>query len=563
MDAKALKVSERVRAFLASPATPVTPWSRSELLACAEQAGGLSRCHVDTEAAIFELTGRRGMPVVGEYIFGLVESRRAGHAAVDASTRARWSLIGHHPTRGPLYLGPRGKLMSPMCSAADSISVLLERLAAEFVPRRPLYGLRVYKGRAGEVASALRVPRNKGASDSLTKCWADDRWFITEHVLFARRQQDVRRLLEVCNERGLGVIVLPLSTTTRIEIERCDGSAPEDTVPPRAAYTFQGAATLTIWHDDEHDTYHQAIRYGEHLVEHDALATSHRLSRRWHRAEGFLTDRVSPRALDFCASHRMLWLPSLRRGARELARLLSGRDIPAWQSLLDLEERFAGLLMENPLDYPEREWAPDQPVIFLAPAALLESAKTKDKCAGSSSASMDGPRRGDLRIRWQGLDLHWVGLLEHWRALFMDEEGRIYEYSWHDAELVPMADNACALLERLAAEWKMNRDTDAIGGLLLPPELGTSIARKMRLHRVDEASTFIYTYYCGDGLWIRVREGWGERPGSTRIRAERAADMIKLAGALVTEHPGLVLRADSADLVEALAREGITAAQRG
>lgn len=427
---------------------------------------------VDAAELLVRLSGGRGLPRVDAYDFGVLadfavsppRQRSAAPCLVVARHRSGREVI-MRSDNGAIYEGEERR--------GASLRIFLERLAAEIYPRRAEVGFAIHPRLhdARRIANKLRITQNDAASSPYDECWADERWFVTQTRVAARRFEDVD-------------LILDAALACDAEIGLHDGRAEallveaDQPVVERARYHRRaGIAELSIRTTSD-QRIEQSLHYGEVGTEWSEWGDGELLVQRKRP----MTELFSPvpELQEYLHARRLQRLPQLQRSDVDLERVY-GVDI--WPVLRALERDYGGLIAEDALG----AWASFHVEPLVAPGYVAETVKPEERVRTA-----------------HGEPVYEVGTVKLDRRLCVDEKGRFYITYPSGYDLEAGGDDLESTFLRLALDWKYERwRTDACLGGFLAPQDAARLIEALRGTIDHKLDTFGHAYYQGAGFVLR------------------------------------------------------------
>lgn len=430
---------------------------------------------VEAAELLLQLTSGRGLPVLGDYDFGVL-------ADFDCSPRQRRSdlpglVIARHASGRPVVLASRdgavyvGRFEQRL---GASLRIFLERLAAERFPAPAVYGFRIHnrsRDDARKLANKIRVVENFAASSEHDHCWSDERWFVVQDRIAARSFDDLPTLLAAAEATG-------------VEIGLHDGRADAllvevyQPVPEEPQYHMKtGIGELSICATADRRI-EQALHYGDIGTEWAEWSEGELLVQRKRPIVELF--KPNPDLQEYLDARRIQRVDCFRRTEEHLRRLY-GADL--WPVLASLERDYGGLIAEDDLTY----WALFHIKPLVAPGFMAETAPERE-------------RVGSI----QGEQVHRVGTVRLDHQLCVDARGRFYITDDMRYDIEAGGDDLESTLLRLALDWKYERwRTDACLGGFLDPQDAARWIGELRGAIERKLDTFGHAYYEGQGFVLR------------------------------------------------------------
>jgi hypothetical protein len=476
------------------------------------------------EAALFEATGGRGLPVLAGFVFG---HRRAAEMSVVPS--ALGEPIAFHPRRATLYLAPSGAVAASGPRArtvAPDACALLERLViTERTSRR---GLRL--ALVGEHGAAIAAAIGCAPSPVLADFWlSGDEGALIEHWagrtwIACVRRADAERCLASAQERGLAA--------------RLDDDDPE---PAGATLLAEAASAGPPLYQGKDGALRVAAGAGEQLlqtrasrgavVEASLSAPGRVLAARPSLPPG------SARLAGYLARRHAAQIEALR-SAPSLARWLDAKGERGWEAVVAVEETFGGVVSAG-------EWDGAGAVVF-GPWLMVErreEMRAAYRC--HSDAAPDNHETLPLVVLG-GTRMFHVGLLSPDLDLCADVSGAVFSWEQDFERLRPMACSASVLLERLALVDEMREGWGKGAALVLGADLASELAGSLGAARVPEASDAVAEHHVGERAWVRRTSDAGA--ARTLVTVPTLGELVQVARDVRARHPDVILDVEASAL---------------
>lgn len=501
-------------------------------------------------SALFEATGRRGLPVVCGYVFGEPPAPAdtgappPDHEGPDGTRHVLFASAAHRPFWAPppaspprftqvtpfgaaLYVGAEGSIsdLSGDLVGCDPWA-FIERLAllagGEWLPVRAILPDRLPVVSHG-MLGLTKVPE---ASDAWFSAWTGPGLVLPswEQACF-RSFEAVLRFLAAC---AAGRANVTFEATAGLDVEASE-PAPAGDLPARSPHAVQGIG-CRLW----------TIRVPDGPLEQSEVRGDVRIARQELAASGSrlwqtplpepLLERLSPRCREYLAAHAARLDPVLRLSFEQLARELEARGLPFEDGWFDFEEELGGL-----------EWDQSTSTVGLVlGAGLFFAAGPDDPLWGR-----DGIGDQDIEVvaaEWPvvssgGERLLMAGAAGHpQERLFVDGRGALWRGDPRGGAPRRVASCGRALLEKEAALWDARRRTGR-GAAAEIPSFDPGLPEALGLPLVEEASDELSSVYGGEDLWIWQFPAGSTSPGATRILG-RTTERVAAAVARLTGREG-------------------------
>lgn len=451
---------------------------------------------------LLSVSGGRGLPVLGEYDFGALQS-------LDCSVRRhRWDppdvVLARHASGRRLLLGRDGSVYAEKVNRplARSLIVFLERIAAELLPSPARYAFSIHvrdEHDARKLAKKLRVDELQEASTDHDPCWSDERWFIVRDRVAARSFSELGALLTAAGAAGVEIGL----HDGRAEAMLVEGFQP---VPEAAQYRITGGIAEISIRLVPGERIEQALHYGPEGTEWAEWESGELLvQRRTPTLEGFAD--LDPALQEYLFARRAQRLPRFQRTAEQLRACLGAR---AWESLIALERDHGGLITEDDLTV----WNLFHVAPLVAPGYLAETTPAAQRITAV-----------------RGEPVCQVGLVEPNLWLCTDSAGRFYTTGLHDHDLQAAGDGIESSLLKLALDEKLRRRrTEASLGAFLERETAERLVAALGHAATQTLDTFGHRYLTGAGFDLRQRKaalGQSERWHLVADSVKRFLDVMR------------------------------------
>ena len=464
---------------------------------------------------LLAVSGGRGLPVLGEYDFGPLQSFDCG------IRRHRWDkpdvVIGRHTSGrrvvlgrdGSVYLGKHERLL------AKSLIAFLERIAAELSPTPARYAFSIHvrhKDDARKLARRLRVDESPAASTEHDPCWSDERWMITADRAAARRFDLLPDLLAAASAAGVEIGV----HDGRAEAMLVEGLQPVPEAPQYRISTGLAAISIRLLPGERVE---QALHYGEAGTEWAEWEAGEILvQRRTPSVEGF----AHPAVQAYLFARRAQRLPHLQRSEAELRAALGDR---ATEPVMALEREHGGLCTEDDFSV----WNLFHVTPLVAPGLLAETLPAAERITAI---------RGEPVVQ--------VGEVGPRLWLCVDRAGRFYTTGLHDFDLEAGGDDLESALRKLALdEEHRRRRTDASIGVFLEGPDAERLSAALGPAATCALDTFGHRYLTGAGFDLRHRKAALGQPARWHLVADSARGLSDLLRRIVDPRRPLRARHDS------------------
>jgi hypothetical protein len=525
-----MDLSDRARGLLRAAACP-TPWSLDISLPGADPAS-LAALRA-LEAGLFEVTGRRGLPVVGNVAFGHNAAFDPNEPlVVEGPDDVPMARAGRCASRGAFYVGPNHERIRPSegVFAASAIAEI-ERLV--LLAERAWYPVRALVAGAGEpVAAALDVPWVVEASDDACFSWASSVFLIFEHTetvsVRAATLESLMKALAACNKAGLRVELMS-------DAEPVAASAGPLFSGGSVAYRSATGLGRSIRVDPETDTIAELVGPESAPFSERRFIGGRPSVRRLGDGLSTLGGVLSPRAIAQLTGKGAVRDFSRTCSPERLKLSLLSRGLSAPEPVLAVEEQFGGLLIpsaQSPLpDLLLGTWQ----LMQLPPAAL------KNLRAVEAGEPFENGGRFP-QGRYAGGALTLVGLELHEEQLLCDEDGVVLR-------LIPFIDffevesaSVKGFLEQRALRWEVSQDIQETAELCVGADIGHRLSGRLQLSRVEEASDALVTHYRGRDHWVWRRAAYRPSIAATFAVTRTAAQMVEVAQMAQELSPGASMR---------------------
>ncbi|WP_437760528.1 hypothetical protein [Sorangium sp. So ce1389] len=502
-----IQLSEETAAYLRHVAT-VTAWTPDEAPTAVPQSVRA------LEAALYEATGRRGLPVLAGWVLG--------HAAASALlTRPPPGrdrvLIAEHPQRYAIFLDQKGRALSsghPPQELADDPAALVERLVALDSWADPAFCL-VARGRWGKALgrelgiSSVGRAMGQGLWVAPGRALIEEQW--SETTIACASADDVARCARFAARKDIALRFAASHAELAPLSDAADGSAVLETVYAREEH----GGTWQIDARSAGAGFVQRLeRYGDVIDRRDIAP------RRVTLASALVPGGASPRLARY-AVRALLGRAASLTSTEGLSRHLAEGGHRGWDVLLHIEEHLGGLVQEPP-------W-PGPPRMRFGPWLTLKLEEELDVEGRGDSPDAEASPRDFPFLRWGEHELCLVGTLEQDQDLSVDAGGFVYQGDREIAHLRCLAQSALGMLEKTALVDERLSGWGRLAALVVDRDLGAEFAEQASAARVDEASDAVSAHHVGALSWIYRQPEIGPNRAETRIVAKTLEELVRLA----------------------------------
>ncbi|AGP35910.1 hypothetical protein [Sorangium cellulosum] len=508
MAARMIQLSEQTSAHLLHVPT-VTAWAPDAARAALPEVAR------SLEAALYEATGRRGIPVLAGWVLG--------HAAAsglmnrpDPATRDR-VLIAEHPLRCAIFLDQNGRALSsehpPRVLAGDPAS-LVDRLVALDSFRDPAFSL-VALGRWGKaLGRELGIP-------PIGRSMGQDLWIAPGRALIEEQWSETTVACVAADD-----VARCLRFAARKDIAVCfSASQPETAPPPLLADEAAGLESIYIREEHGRTARIDARPMGAGFVQRlerygDVVDRREIAPRRVIVTSSPALKGASPRLARYAVS------APLGRAARltsveGLSTYLAEMGCRGWDVLLHVEAHFGGLIRES-------LW-PGPPRMRLGPWLALRLAEELEAEGRGDSPDAEELSRAFPFLRWGEHELCLIGTLDQDQDLSIDPRGFVFLGDREIGQLSCLAQSVLGMLEKTALVDERVNGWGRLAALVVDRDLGGDFAEQAGTTRVDEASDVVSAHHVGELSWIHRVSELGPNRAETRIVARISEELVRLA----------------------------------
>ncbi|MGK3959326.1 hypothetical protein WMF38_40560 [Sorangium sp. So ce118] len=494
------RYSERVIRHCTDAATEIRPWSREELHRVEERIGPLSRRHWELEESLFEATGGRGLPVLGEWVVGAaavlsgVELPLVLHGSGD-----RHGTLFASSGEGELYVFPSGEVQDSRGWAIgrDAFAVV-ERLVllsdSDWLPMQAIFMRR----NASELADRLKLRRLAESSDGWVDVWLKEGLLlVADDLRFDRARfatfEALASLLRGCAASGAPVY---LESSAPVTVRDSDDVEYSSALEKQAQCIVRNDGERLLASDPASRTALQAtIRKGR-VIERKTFGEETTEIVRYAAASRYLSGLVSSRVARLCDIHGMFRDPALSCGFDALAAELDQRGLPFHDAWFEFEERFGGIVWES------------------ARRGTVEMSLGICQCLSASAD--DGPawRIRSTQVipdiwptaRYGEAHLILAGAMDNFDdQIFVDDRGVVYRLAGLLDELSAEATDGRTFLEKMAAEWEMHALIEESAPTTVHADVAQALVQRLSLSEITEASDAVSRVYQSEKVWVWQR----------------------------------------------------------
>jgi hypothetical protein len=504
----------------------------------------------DWEEELFELTGRRGMPVVGGVAFGRDAAPEGVAPATVAGGEGALTLAAWSSTDGALYFGPprapdgrRTVQAGEGPYVAPDHRAFLERLVRvaampSFPPPLVLLDLPAGPAAGPALAAALGLGRETAHDPPIfagaevlvlggyPHAWSPPR-------AYARSVAALASVLAAAGAAGLPWF---------LDTEPLPAAAvlPETGPAGRASRRTTTFGVLDVAAGDG------AIRCALSVVSAPVEEAVFLPSGGARRALG-PAPAGSPRVARWAASRRVV-RSAPRLAEAEVARWVADAGAPFLAPLADWERALGGFVapgLRDPLGPPLLLFG--LAATSLAPEALARAHRGAGLPADDAPMMMSCGVEEPQRVRhptWRWRD-HELVFLGEWREryVFCDRGGALWLLHADVGDLRVVAASPATFLEQLALQEHLWDHLGHLAPVRVFADVGAPVAARLGLAPVPEASDELVQVHEGGGLWLWQQRAHGPSPTEMRVLG---ADLDRVVAAVAAARelaPGARIKA--------------------